>query len=42
MQVRVRGWFPRQCAVELLDHGDCLPSSQPGPGRRREEDKKKK
>ena len=43
LQVRVRGWFPRQCAVELLEHGDCLPSSQPGLARRREtEDKKKK
>jgi len=20
---RVRGWFPRQCAVEMVDHGDC-------------------
>ena len=20
---RVRGWFPRQCAVEVVDHTDC-------------------
>ena len=20
---RVRGWFPRQCAVEVVDHRDC-------------------
>ena len=20
---RVRGWFPRQCAVEEVDHRDC-------------------
>ena len=34
-QARVRGWFPRQCAVEVVDHSDCCagncPLSSSGP-----------
>ena len=25
---RVRGWFPRQCVVEILDHADCQQQQQ--------------
>ena len=27
-QARVRGWFPRQCAVEVVDHRDCCSGTQ--------------
>jgi len=41
---RVRGWFPRQCAVEVVDHRDCC-SDQPAPSQihstRKQEEKKK-
>jgi len=42
-KARVRGWFPRQCAVELLDHGDrdCAHARMNPGGNIKTEEKKK-
>lgn len=41
-QARVRGWFPRQCAAELVDHTDCCPSAPESASRKSDERKKVK
>jgi len=41
-QKRVRGWFPRQCAVEVVDHSDCCSDQPSNEYSNKKPDEKKK
>jgi len=39
-EARTRGWFPRQCAAELVDHTDCCSGAPESASRKSDERKK--
>ena len=39
-EARTRGWFPRQCAAELVDHTDCCSGAPESAARKSDERKK--